>query len=200
MGLISLKKHSLTRIQFKQLADVPSLPGARTWKDADWRPASEVSAEFRATRLDRPAKLASDRERRRFANTPPRPLLSILAAVLFLAALAIVPWIWGKNAFEVWMLFIAPLLAGGPGAAIRPNGGSPTWHTRGGTIDASDACPGARFRRHRWCFICTGEGTSLSAGRRNSAGVRHVYLDPTPFVIPRTCAFISYFGGIITRR
>jgi hypothetical protein len=32
----------------------------------------------------------------------------------------VVPWVWGKNAFEVWMLFIAPLLAGGAGAAIRP--------------------------------------------------------------------------------
>jgi hypothetical protein len=30
------------------------------------------------------------------------------------------PWVWGKNAFEVWMLFVAPLLAGGAGAAIRP--------------------------------------------------------------------------------
>jgi hypothetical protein len=27
---------------------------------------------------------------------------------------------WGKNAFEVWMLFIAPLLDGGADAAIRP--------------------------------------------------------------------------------
>jgi hypothetical protein len=49
MGLISLKKHSLTRTQFKQLADFPSLPGARTWKDADWRPASEVSADTRTS-------------------------------------------------------------------------------------------------------------------------------------------------------
>ena len=44
----------------------------------------------------------------------------IVAAVLFLAALAIVPLVWGQNAFAVWMLFLAPLLAGGAGAAIRP--------------------------------------------------------------------------------
>jgi hypothetical protein len=46
--------------------------------------------------------------------------LSILAGLLFLVALAIVPWVWGQNAFPVWMLFFAPLLAGGAGAAIRP--------------------------------------------------------------------------------
>jgi hypothetical protein len=34
--------------------------------------------------------------------------------------LAIVPWAWGQNVFEAWMLFLAPLLAGGAGAAIRP--------------------------------------------------------------------------------
>ena len=37
-----------------------------------------------------------------------------------MAALAIVPWVWGKNSFPVWMLFLAPLLAGGAGATIRP--------------------------------------------------------------------------------
>jgi hypothetical protein len=64
--------------------------------------------------------LFAQRERRQFADAAPRPILSILAGFLFLPALAIVPWVWGKNAFEVWMLFIAPLLAGGAGAAIRP--------------------------------------------------------------------------------
>jgi hypothetical protein len=34
--------------------------------------------------------------------------------------LAIVPWVWGKGKFEVWMLFATPVLAGGAGAAIRP--------------------------------------------------------------------------------
>lgn len=58
--------------------------------------------------------------RRRSAETAPRPILSILAGLLFLPALAIVPWVWGQNAFAVWMLFIAPLLAGAAGAAIRP--------------------------------------------------------------------------------
>jgi len=31
-----------------------------------------------------------------------------------------VPWVWGNNALAVWMLFLAPLLAGGAGASIRP--------------------------------------------------------------------------------
>ncbi len=64
--------------------------------------------------------LFAQHERRRFAEGAPRPLLSVLAALLFLPALAIVPWVWGRNVFDVWMLFIVPLLAGGAGAAIRP--------------------------------------------------------------------------------
>jgi hypothetical protein len=66
------------------------------------------------------AALFAQRERRRFTASAPPPSLTILAAVLFLAALGIVPWAWGKNAFDAWMLFLAPLLAGGAGAAIRP--------------------------------------------------------------------------------
>jgi hypothetical protein len=54
------------------------------------------------------------------SGNAPSPILSVLAAALFLAALAIVPWVWGGNSLEVWMLFIAPLLAGGAGASIRP--------------------------------------------------------------------------------
>jgi hypothetical protein len=64
--------------------------------------------------------LFAQHERRRSIQGAPRPMLSILAALLFLSALAIVPWVWGRNLFDVWMLFIAPLLAGGSGAAIRP--------------------------------------------------------------------------------
>jgi hypothetical protein len=64
--------------------------------------------------------LFAQHERRRSLDGAPRSILSILAALLFLPALAIVPWVWGRNLFEVWMLFIAPLLAGGAGAAIRP--------------------------------------------------------------------------------
>jgi hypothetical protein len=64
--------------------------------------------------------LFAQHERRRSAQGAPRPILSVLAALLFLPALAIVPWVWGRNVFDVWMLFIAPLLAGGAGAAIRP--------------------------------------------------------------------------------
>jgi hypothetical protein len=47
-------------------------------------------------------------------------VLSVIAVALFLAALAIVPWAWGQNVFEAWMLFLAPLVAGGGGASIRP--------------------------------------------------------------------------------
>jgi hypothetical protein len=64
--------------------------------------------------------LSAQRERRHLADGAPRPLLSILAGLMFLPALAIVPWVWGQNALAVWMLFLAPLLAGGAGAAIRP--------------------------------------------------------------------------------
>ena len=64
--------------------------------------------------------LYAQRQRRHVADGVPSPIFSILAAVLFVAALAIVPWVWGQNAFNVWMLFFAPLLAGGAGAAIRP--------------------------------------------------------------------------------
>jgi hypothetical protein len=64
--------------------------------------------------------LFAQHDRRRFAEGAPRPMFAVLAGFLFLAALAIVPWVWGRNVFEVWMLFLAPLLAGGAGAAIRP--------------------------------------------------------------------------------
>lgn len=64
--------------------------------------------------------LAAQDARRRWAETAPRTALTVLAGVLFLAAMAIVPWVWGNNALAVWMLFLAPLLAGGAGASIRP--------------------------------------------------------------------------------
>jgi hypothetical protein len=58
--------------------------------------------------------------RRRMIDATPSPRFAITAAILFLAALSIVPIVWGQNAFAVWMLFLAPLLAGGAGAAVRP--------------------------------------------------------------------------------
>jgi hypothetical protein len=64
--------------------------------------------------------LLAQHDRRRSVEGAPSPLLSILALFLFLPALAIVPWVWGHSVFEMWMLFAAPLLAGGAGAAIRP--------------------------------------------------------------------------------
>jgi hypothetical protein len=64
--------------------------------------------------------LYSQYERRRAVEHAPQPILSVIAALLFLSALAILPWTWGGNVLNVWMLFLAPLLAGGSGAAIRP--------------------------------------------------------------------------------
>ena len=64
--------------------------------------------------------LFSQLERRSRIESAPSVTLSILSAILFLAALAIVPLVWGQNAFPVWMLFLAPILSGGAGAAIRP--------------------------------------------------------------------------------
>lgn len=58
-------------------------------------------------------------DRRLLAGGPPAWLYPVLAAGLFLAALAIVPSVWGGNSPAVWALFLAPLLAGGAGAAIR---------------------------------------------------------------------------------
>lgn len=57
--------------------------------------------------------------RRQIGEGTPAPAVSIIAGLLFLLALAIVPWVWGQNALAVWMLFIVPLLAGGAGGAIR---------------------------------------------------------------------------------
>jgi hypothetical protein len=64
--------------------------------------------------------LYAQHQRRQISASAPSPALSVIAMMLFIAALAIVPWVWGQNAFAVWMLFLAPLLAGGAGAAIRP--------------------------------------------------------------------------------
>jgi hypothetical protein len=64
--------------------------------------------------------LLAQHARRQSAQAAPRPILSFLAAILFFAALGIVPYVWGQNAFSVWMLFLAPVLAGGAGGAIRP--------------------------------------------------------------------------------
>lgn len=79
---------------------------ARPWSDGS--AAACVDALFEQYR------------RRKLVDGAPHPVLSILAASLFVMALAIVPWIFGKNQINVWMLFLAPLLAGGSGAAIRP--------------------------------------------------------------------------------
>jgi hypothetical protein len=64
--------------------------------------------------------LYAQRRRRQSIEGAPSPIFAIIAGLLFLAALAVVPWVWGQNALAVWMLFFAPLLAGGAGAAIRP--------------------------------------------------------------------------------
>ena len=66
------------------------------------------------------ALLAQYQRRKAAAGAPPKPIFSVLATILFLAALAIVPMVWGRNQYEVWMLFLAPVLAGAAGSAIRP--------------------------------------------------------------------------------
>jgi hypothetical protein len=64
--------------------------------------------------------LFAQRQRSQSLDDAVSPIFSIIAGVLFSAALAIVPWVWGQNAIAVWMLFFAPLLAGGAGASVRP--------------------------------------------------------------------------------
>lgn len=58
--------------------------------------------------------------RKQLAAGTPRPAFAIIAGVLFLAALSIIPLVWGRNFFAVWMLFMATPLAGGAGSALRP--------------------------------------------------------------------------------
>ena len=64
--------------------------------------------------------LLAQRHRKRSVEGAPRPIFPILAGLLFLLTFAIVAYQWGHNALPVWMLFLAPLLAGGAGAAHRP--------------------------------------------------------------------------------
>lgn len=64
--------------------------------------------------------LVGQYQRRRLTEAGAPKMLSFLALLLFLAALSIVPSIWGNNLKEVWMLFLAPVLAGGAGALLRP--------------------------------------------------------------------------------
>lgn len=66
------------------------------------------------------AALLAQLERKRTVVGALKPAQMLLSAALFIAALAIVPWVWAANAFEAWMLFLAPVLAGGAGATIRP--------------------------------------------------------------------------------
>jgi hypothetical protein len=80
---------------------------ARPWISGD-SPAACVEALF------------AQQRRRHLKATAPGPLSAVLSGLLFAAALAIIPFIWGGNALPVWMLFVAPLLAGSAGASIRP--------------------------------------------------------------------------------
>jgi drug/metabolite transporter (DMT)-like permease len=57
--------------------------------------------------------------RRVAAQEKTSPALAIAAGILFVVALGIVPLLWGQNSLAAWMLFLAPLLAGGAGSAIR---------------------------------------------------------------------------------
>jgi hypothetical protein len=63
--------------------------------------------------------LFAQHARRRLAAGAPSTQSTVIIGLLFVAALALVPLIWGGNAFAVWMLFLAPLLAGAAGAPMR---------------------------------------------------------------------------------
>lgn len=78
------------------------------------RPWSDESAQ------DCIEALLNQRQRRQLSEGTPKPIFPIIAGLLFLMALAIVPWMWGHNNISVWMLFLVPLIAGGAGATIRP--------------------------------------------------------------------------------
>ena len=90
--------------------DLPS----RDEIDAMAKPWRDTSA---ATCVD---VLFAQIKRRALAIDAPNPMLAILAAAFFIIALSVIPAIWGMNRIEVWMLFLAPLLAGGSGATLRP--------------------------------------------------------------------------------
>jgi hypothetical protein len=66
------------------------------------------------------AALLAQLDRKRTVVSALKPSQVLVSAALFICALAIVPWVWASNAWEAWMLFLAPLLAGGAGATIRP--------------------------------------------------------------------------------
>ncbi len=78
------------------------------------------------------AALLSQIERRRTAVSALNPALMAWSGALFVLALASVAFVWGAGAWQVWMLFLAPLLAGGAGSTIRPVAD----HVRGNTAAA----------------------------------------------------------------
>jgi hypothetical protein len=63
--------------------------------------------------------LVAQHARRGSVAGAPSTRSTVIIGLLFIAALALVPLIWGGNAFAVWMLFLAPLLAGAAGAPMR---------------------------------------------------------------------------------
>jgi hypothetical protein len=63
--------------------------------------------------------LLAQHARRAVLTGAPSTRTMLLIAVLFAAALALLPLVWGGNDFKVWMLFLAPLLAGAAGAPMR---------------------------------------------------------------------------------
>jgi hypothetical protein len=68
--------------------------------------------------------------RKQYDKGESKPALIAVGGLLFILALAIVPWIFGGNELAVWMLFVVPLLAGGAGAVIR----QVVDHLRGSTL------------------------------------------------------------------
>ncbi len=63
--------------------------------------------------------LLAQQARRASVTAAPSTTTMLVIAGLFAAALALLPLVWGGNDFKVWMLFLAPLLAGAAGAPMR---------------------------------------------------------------------------------
>lgn len=63
--------------------------------------------------------LYAQKQRAELVEGAPKPMMPIVAGILFIAAIAIAAWVWGHNAIQVWMFFLAPLLAGGAGSVVR---------------------------------------------------------------------------------
>ena len=72
-----------------------------------------------ASARDNIRSLFEQLDRRTVGQRTLEPVWPVAAGLLFLAALAIVPFVWRADSLAVWMLFFVPVLAGASGAIIR---------------------------------------------------------------------------------